>query len=54
MRGVAINLVSGGVSCVVRANPGVQAAYNILDAPQKYRQTAFLIIRKDDIKERKA
>lgn len=47
MKTIAINLV-GGVSCTIRANDGVHSAYNILVAPSKYLQTAFLTIRDAD------
>lgn len=40
---IAINLVNG-ISCTVRANDGVHCAYNVLDAPLKYRQTAFVVL----------
>ncbi len=43
MKQIAINLVSD-VSCTIRANDGVHCAYNILNAPPKYRQTAFIVI----------
>lgn len=45
----AINLVSanckwGGVANTVHANPGMHSAYNVLTAPQKYAQTAFVVV----------
>lgn len=40
---IAINIVSG-VSCTIRANPGVHSPSNVLTPPdrQKYAQTAFI------------
>lgn len=43
MNQIPINLVSG-VSCTIRANDGLHCAYNLLDAPPKYRQTAFVVL----------
>lgn len=40
---MAINLVND-VSCTIRANDGVHCAYNILNCPLRFRQTAFMII----------
>lgn len=43
MKQIAINLVNG-ISCTIRANDGVHCAYNILNCPLRFRQTAFMII----------
>ena len=40
---IAINLVNN-LSCTIRANDGVHCAYNILDSPSRFRQSAFAVV----------
>jgi len=45
---IGINLVDG-VSCAIRANDGVHCAYNILNCPPRFRQTAFMVVSQPTI-----
>lgn len=50
MRQIVINTIDPPplrlpLSCVVRANEGLHCAYNILDCPKRFRQTAVMVVK---------